>query len=106
MAKKKPHWPIWVTIILLLGCAAILLIDWERYPRAAEMERYLKAQHKDVDKVLITKVEENKDGYEEAQIYYIEYTYADGRIEEHVYTIKAKDRRPVYPWHFYYSDKM
>ena len=50
--KKKPHWPIWVTVVIVILCVAVVLIDWERYPRPGEMEKYLEAQHSDVERVL------------------------------------------------------
>ena len=103
--KKKPIWPIVLTFFIGIGCIALLVIDWERYPTAKEMERYLMSQHSDVETLVVTSVEKPAEAYEKAQVYTLEYTYKDGRVEINTFTVRESDQKAVYPWHDYYAGR-
>ena len=97
-------WPIWVTVILLVLLAAVLLTDWERYPTKQEMERYLSVSHIDVEKVEVLSMQEEEDAYEDSMVYKLKYLYLDGSTSEEVFTIRAENKKAVFPWHDYYKD--
>ncbi len=97
-------WPIWVTVALLLLLAAVFLADWERYPSKEEMERYLTASDSDVEKVEVLEMKEEQDAYEESVVYKLKYQYLDGSTSEEVFTIRAENKKAVFPWHDYYKD--
>lgn len=102
--KKKPSsWPIWATAGITLMFISVLLIDWERYPKADEVARYVVDQTTGAERVEITKIEYVDDEYYQGQIYQMKIYFSGGRVEESSTTIKKEDRRAVYPWHDYYQ---
>jgi hypothetical protein len=109
--EKKPLWPVWVTVVLVCCCAAVLFHDWKRYPTAVEIARYLKASDSDVEKVEVSKIERGDAFKEEAlddreaQIYHLKYTFKDGNTADEVFLIRRRDRKEVFPWHDYYSGR-
>jgi len=100
--KKKPSWPIWVGAAMFVLIIVVFLTDWERYPKKEEMERYLEASSLYKVDVKVVEMDEQKDAYDEAMVYRLEYHFEDGDVEHEAYTVRKKDRKAVYPWHDYY----
>ncbi len=101
--KKKPMWPIWVTIAILVGCTVLVLSDWKRYPSNSEMEHFMEVTNSEIQKVEVLKAESPNDAYEKSRVYTLKISYKDGRVIEDTHTVKEKYQKAVYPWHDYFE---
>jgi len=91
--KKKPLWPIIVTILVVVITVAAL--KYQRYPFESELEAMLAPSYRTAAKVEVQKTKESG-------IYNVSVHEKDGTKKEFRY--KEPKRRKVLPWQSFYGE--